>query len=1053
MAHAYGLTAWVVAAGAVAASAAAQAPPSRLVPGTAVEQRVSGLEPLSFRVDASADDTVRVHVHQLGVDVALVLQDAAGTTLAVADTVGRPFGSERLTVDVPSSGAYRLVVRPTDGVDRSGRVRVRLEPARPATPADRQSAAAERRLHAVLDAPWPSEPPSRADRRARMEAVDLVAHAFDAAGDAWGRAVALSARSLVAVESEFWDDVEPGLAQAVALWRRLDDPPSLAHALNLRALSLEATGHMADAAPLAREAYTVALAAGDLPMASLVANNLGIVHDSLGDAEAAYDAFTEALALRTRAGRGISEAAVLLNLARVATNLGALDEARALHERVRPMLTGPANLSRARIAANNYGNLLRRLGDFEAARRMHEESLELGRRLQSASGEAQALNGLGTDLFEMGRHAEAEDYQRRSVAIRRTLRDPSGLAAVLQNLGHTVSTLGRHDEAIELLRESLAIRERIADVRALPGAWQALSRAERARGRLDDALAAAERSIVLVEGLRDQLTAPSLRASFVAREHASYELAIDLLMTAFVERGDPAFEQRAFELADRARARTLLDALLTSRVDVRTGVAPSLLDEARRLEQAADAASTRLSRLLAQPAAEADVAAARETLARAAADLERHQARMLRDSPAYASLVRPAPTPLAVVRDELLDADTVLLQFTLGDERGWAWAVSREGVRSVPLPGRAAIAAAVRALREHYEARAPRAGEAARAAAQRIARADAALPEAGAALSALVLAPFEAELGGPWRGRRLAVVASDALEYVPFGALPLPGTSTRMLERHELVMLPSASALRAIRQQRPAVRTTPPRVAVVADPVFERADPRLARVGAPAIATPAVQAPARPARPDPAARGAASPVGLSRLVFSRLEATAIARLVPAARVSVATGFDASRETVTSGGLASADIVHFATHGLVSPDRPAATGLVMSLLDRRGRPQDGFLRLGDIYNLDLNADLVVLSACQTALGTEIRGEGLVGLTRGFMYAGARRVVATLWAVDDSATSALMARFYRGMLRERLSPPAALRAAQRHIASQPQWAAPYYWAGVILQGDWR
>ncbi|MGH9855441.1 MAG: CHAT domain-containing protein, partial [Blastocatellia bacterium] len=128
-------------------------------------------------------------------------------------------------------------------------------------------------------------------------------------------------------------------------------------------------------------------------------------------------------------------------------------------------------------------------------------------------------------------------------------------------------------------------------------------------------------------------------------------------------------------------------------------------------------------------------------------------------------------------------------------------------------------------------------------------------------------------------------------------------------------------------------------------------------------------------------------------------------------------------------------------------------IVLSLVDQQGRPQDGFLRLHDIYNLNLPAELVVLSACDSALGREIKGEGLVGLTRGFMYAGAARVAASLWKVDDEATAELMAQFYQRMLNDRMSPAAALREAQIAIWRQPRWNAPYYWAAFVMQGEWK
>jgi CHAT domain-containing protein len=164
-------------------------------------------------------------------------------------------------------------------------------------------------------------------------------------------------------------------------------------------------------------------------------------------------------------------------------------------------------------------------------------------------------------------------------------------------------------------------------------------------------------------------------------------------------------------------------------------------------------------------------------------------------------------------------------------------------------------------------------------------------------------------------------------------------------------------------------------------------------------------------------------------------------------------FAANRETARSSELGQYQIVHFATHSLINNKHPELSGIVLSLVDESGQPQDGFLRLHEIYNLKLGADLVVLSACQTALGKDIRGEGLIGLTRGFMYAGAPRVVATLWKVSDAATAEFMGRFYQNMLGKRLSPAAALRAAQLSMRQEKQWAAPYYWAGFVLQGEWR
>ena len=193
---------------------------------------------------------------------------------------------------------------------------------------------------------------------------------------------------------------------------------------------------------------------------------------------------------------------------------------------------------------------------------------------------------------------------------------------------------------------------------------------------------------------------------------------------------------------------------------------------------------------------------------------------------------------------------------------------------------------------------------------------------------------------------------------------------------------------------------------------------------------------------------------MPRLPGTRREATTILSFVSESERKQAIDFEANLNTATDPQLANYRIIHFATHGLLNSQNPELSGIVLSLFDEKGNAQDGFLRLQEIYNLKLPADLIVLSACQTALGKDIKGEGLVGLTRGFMYAGAQRVVASLWSVDDRSTSELMKLFYQGMLGEKkLRPAAALREAQIALLKNKRFAAPYFWSAFTLQGEWR
>jgi CHAT domain-containing protein len=309
------------------------------------------------------------------------------------------------------------------------------------------------------------------------------------------------------------------------------------------------------------------------------------------------------------------------------------------------------------------------------------------------------------------------------------------------------------------------------------------------------------------------------------------------------------------------------------------------------------------------------------------------------------------------------------------------------------------------------------------------------------------------------------IVADGALHYIPFAALPDPSASPSTTQKqppplivnHEIVSLASASTLARMRDQLRERPKAPKTVAVFADPVFNKIDARVEanvsnRRRKPANEKPGIESDfvARRALRS-FADGGGQP--FDRLPFSRREGKAIVDMVPAGEGTLVMDFDASRASVTSASLAQYRIIHLATHGLLNSDYPELSGIVLSLVDHNGREQAGFLDLSEIYKLKLGADLVVLSACQTALGREIKGEGLIGLTRGFMHAGAPRVVASLWQVDDAATANLMREFYKAMLVEGMRPAEAMRAAQMRTWINDQELSPYYWAAFTLQGEWR
>ena len=281
-----------------------------------------------------------------------------------------------------------------------------------------------------------------------------------------------------------------------------------------------------------------------------------------------------------------------------------------------------------------------------------------------------------------------------------------------------------------------------------------------------------------------------------------------------------------------------------------------------------------------------------------------------------------------------------------------------------------------------------------------------------------------------------------------FSTYERPILATPLIVKHEIVTLPSASVLGVLRRETQERQPAPKSIAVFADPVFDEKDARFS--GEAPVAAHADVDEAREVKRSAEESGLA---GFPRLRFSREEAKQIMKFASRNNSLEALDFSASRANATSTELQNYRIVHFATHGIINSRHAELSGVVLSLVDQNGKPQNGFLRLYDIYNMNLKADLVVLSACQTALGRDIKGEGLIGLTRAFMYGGATRVVASLWQADDRGTSVLMSKFYDGLLSRHLSPAAALRSAQIAMLQDKRWHNPRYWAAFTIQGEWK
>lgn len=781
--------------------------------------------------------------------------------------------------------------------------------------------------------------------------------------------------------------------------------------------------------------------------------NLGISNLQMGEYRKALEYFNQAEAI-ARSAKGTCG---------IGTTYFFMGEFPTALEYLNQALEGSRKMRNPYVEAEslmNIGNTYFAMGDPKSALKAFNEVLPLHRKMQDGAYEAATLGYIGEVHQSLLDHRVALDYYNQALALARSGGYLQQEAEILPKLGDVYRLLGERQKAIEIYKSVLQSSGVIPDreIKSLYG----LASLALEEGQLPEARNHVESAIKVIESLRGNVASPQLRASFFATKQQPYLFYINLLMQLYRQAPAAGFEALAFQASEKVHARSLLELLPEAHADIRAGVNPQLLAEERALQQLLNGKAERQLRLLNEKQTPQQTAEIKREIERVMADLERTQAMIRSSSPHYAALTQPQPLALKDIQQQVVDPDTLLLEYSLGNEHSYLWVISQTTITSFVLPKRDDIEAAARRVYELLSTPLQVVkGETPKQRLTRLARAEADYAEASASLSRMIIAPTSALLSR----KRLVIVADGPLQYVPFATLPLPdggdakkhhsATPGRpLIADHEIVSLPSASVLAVLRREAAGRAPAAKGIAVFADPVFDKDDDRVSNKDKPSV-TPA-QTDSATTISKRALRDAGllgDGIAVPRLPFTRQEAESIAALAPADSTLKALGFRASLTTARSPELSQYRIVHFATHAIVNASHPHLSGLLLSLVDEHGNPQDGFLSLDEVYNLTLPADLVVLSACQTAMGKEMRGEGLIGLTRGFMYAGARRIVASLWRVDDAATAELVKLFYRAMLKEGKPPAAALRAAQLEMARHKLWNSPFYWAGFVLQGDWN
>lgn len=730
-------------------------------------------------------------------------------------------------------------------------------------------------------------------------------------------------------------------------------------------------------------------------------NNFGVIYEDYGDIKSAESYRVKAYEFFGKADFPLGQLATLPSLAKLKFLNGDIAESRKTYDQmiVEANKLG-ANFDLA-IANEGIGNLEFFLGNYDGAIKSFLESLRVYNEIEVKLPRIE--NNLGLAFEKKGDIETAKDYFEQALKINLETRDFLPATENLYNLARINFTKGNYDKALEEIKKSVSI----------------------------------------TESLYSDVLNSKLKRNYFSTTFDHYELYIKVLMKKNELDPNQNFLLEAIQAAEKSRARSMLENLSLSEADFVKDADTETIKREKEIRSELNIKADKLTDLLGQKDNTDEADKIGKEINELENQLEEIKAYLKQNSPIYSVIKNPAPFDVGEFQKNVLDDDSLLLEFSFGKEESYLWLVGKTEVGAYVLPPRERIETKIETLRELLASREMLSGESIETYQARIKKAEEDYWTTASDLSRDLFG----QVAGKFGEKRLIVVPDGKLGYFPVSALPLPDSDSEdpILLTNEVIYEPSASTLSILANSGKQNKLSAKSLLIFSDPVFTENDARLSGVNDTDLAN--------QTESDENFRFVESLNSLVRLEASKTEADSIVEILGAKNSDEFFGFAASRQKLLNVNAAEYKILHFATHGLIDENRPELSGIVLSRFDESGNKLDEFFRLHDIYGMNLNSDLVVLSACGTGIGKEIRGEGLMSLNNAFLSVGAKTVMASLWKVEDRATLELMKNFYAAMSDEKLTPSQALRKAQIKMWQSDRYRSPFYWAAFTVQGDYR
>ncbi len=1030
------------------------------------ERQIESGEVHTCTIQLVVGELLRAEVTHLGADVATILLAPDGDRLLRVDYPGsRRDMLEPLYHVARSAGDHRLEITLSSAGNNPGRYRLDLWQPHQADPlavsraAGVAAFASGREL--VREARGRSLPANAVGWQEAAEAFKAAVEHWSAGGDRIQAAFAWEELARVQVEQKDVTGELESYRQAYEIFLEAEHP-RLVRVAGYRGERAKAHGATELAVECFEEQVRATQRLGMLKDQATALRSVAAALRRLGREDAALNSYEQALRLYNRLGDAGGRAVTLGSIGRLFTGIGEhrrainfLEDGLSLQER----LDVPLAMA---VTLNTLGDAERRLGRIESSLERFDRTLELlGPR--HVSGESKhACRRRSVALLGKARVRALQGKALRTSALfGRALeniaecpeREPSDEAVALGARGLFLMESGQPSAALDDLRRALKLRQEEGAANGQASARFALAEAFLALDDLPQGHFEILEAIELVEKLWESKSSRPLRSAYLRNKQQYYDLYVEILMRLATGPRARELEALALHANGRRRSRTLNERLHTPAEDL-PPQAPELRQREETLWRELLNHEQEFDRLVLTGQSIDPSSLFSQQLDRLYLLFDIFEIDAHRLAPEY----RPRPpAPRLAAIQELLDEDTILLEYSLGERASFVWVVSRDSFSAHWLPPRSELEDLARQVHRRLLDERPR---------------EILVQRREQALAKLSAALFPPSVAAKLTSKRLAIVKDGAVHFVPFGVLPMPpghplGAAAPMITGHELVNLPSAGVLRQLRLIRPERSSSQPSLTVFADATYypqpsrslvgERSFLEALAVGSSVAETnERIEVPTASGVEDNF-RDAWSVVEDAFIDFypqlpaSRKEGQDILRLAPGPKKGFF-GTDVQRTNVLSE-FESADYLHFAVHGYDNPVRPEHSGLVLSRFDADGQKINSLLSARDIHRASVVAELVVLSSCRSGRGREIRGEGLVGLTQAFLGAGAQRVVVSLWNIDDEATSEFMGHFYHELFVNHRSAAAALRFTQDWMRTQPRWHEPRFWAGFVLHGEWR